>query len=82
MGNPFEEILSAIEELLGDNTVPKNIKKRMDESKGILLQESDSPSIRANKALSKLDELSEETNIPAYTRTQIWNIVSMLETVK
>ena len=82
MENPFEEILSAMDELLSDNTVPKNIKKKMEESKNVLMDENDSPSIRANKALSKLDELSEETNIPAYTRTQIWNIVSMLETVK
>jgi len=82
MENPFEEILSAIEELINDNTVPKNIKKKMDESKKFLLEENQAPTIRANKALSKLDELSEETNIPAYTRTQIWNIVSMLETIK
>ncbi|MBU0461926.1 MAG: UPF0147 family protein, partial [Nanoarchaeota archaeon] len=36
-------------------------------------------SIRINKALSELDEISDDTNLQAYTRTQIWNIASMLE---
>ncbi|HLD48861.1 MAG TPA: UPF0147 family protein, partial [archaeon] len=35
--------------------------------------------VRINTAISLLEEISNDPNIPIYTRTQIWNIVSMLE---
>jgi len=38
-------------------------------------------SIRINKALNELDEIADDTNIQSYTRTQIWNIVSLLEKI-
>ena len=31
-----------------------------------------------DKALQELDEISDDPNIPSFTRTQIWNIVSIL----
>ena len=35
--------------------------------------------VRINGAISILDEVANDPNIPVYSRTQIWNIVSMLE---
>jgi uncharacterized protein (UPF0147 family) len=37
--------------------------------------------IKVNKALSELDEISDDTNIQTFTRAQIWNIASMLERI-
>jgi len=34
-----------------------------------------------NKALDELDELVSDNNIQQYTRTQIWNVVSLLEKI-
>lgn len=74
----LNQIIEAIKELLEDNTVPRNVKRKLETSKNIL-ESNDELSIKVNKVLNELDELSEDTNVQSYTRTQIWNIVSMLE---
>src|SRR3989338_8086517 len=37
--------------------------------------------IKVNKALNGLGELSNDVNLQAYTRTQIWDIMSSLEKI-
>jgi len=81
MVKEFEEVFFAIDEILEDVTVPRNVKKKLAETKELLQKEDVAVSIRINQALNKLEELSEETNINPFTRTQIWNVVSMLESI-
>jgi len=76
----INEALDALEELSNDNTVPKNIKQKL-ESIISGLKEKKELSIMVNRALNDLDEISDQNDIQSYTRTQIWNIVSLLETV-
>ena len=38
-------------------------------------------SIKVNKAMNELDDIASDINLQAYTRTQIWNIVSSLEKI-
>ena len=77
----IRDIVDAIEELLEDNTVPKNVKKKLELISVALKEDGEDISIRINKALSELDELSDDTNLESFTRTQIWNIASMLESI-
>jgi len=74
------EIMGGLEELQKDSTVPKNVKIRIQNTMDILNGKTDL-SIRINKALNELDEIADDTNIQSYTRTQIWNIVSLLEKI-
>ncbi len=74
------ELLSQIEE---DHSVPKNIRFRiktaidaLSEDDGKLL------GVKTSKALEELEAASDETNLPTYTRTQIWQVVSILESTK
>ncbi len=76
-----KEVIDALSELNDDNTVPRNIKNKISAAIQILEDDSDL-SIRVNKVLNELDEIADETNIQAYTRTQLWNIVSMLESMQ
>lgn len=71
-------IINALEELAQDNTVPRNIKAQVANIIEFLKEDEELP-VRVNKALSELDVISDDTNIQPYTRTQIWNIASMLE---
>lgn len=71
-------IVEALGELQEDTTVPKNVKERI-KATIICLKDSCEVSMRIDRALQELDEVSEESNLQAYTRTQIWSIVSMLE---
>jgi uncharacterized protein (UPF0147 family) len=81
MDERLQNISEALEELLSDNTVPRNIKTKVDIVIKTLQDETQELSIKINKALSELDEISDDSNLQAFTRTQIWNIVSMLEMI-
>jgi uncharacterized protein (UPF0147 family) len=75
-----DDILESLSELQEDTTIPKNIKTKLQQIVEILKQDADT-SIKINKALNELEDISDDANIQPYTRTQLWNIVSMLETV-
>lgn len=81
MDEKVQGIIEALNELAEDNTVPRNIKNRVESMIGMLKEEGQDMSIKIDKALGELDEISEDSNLQPYTRTQIWNISSMLETV-
>lgn len=78
--DPIIKLLTGIVE---DRTVPRNIRAVAEEAKKELTEKSENSwDIRLSSAISVLDEIINDPNMPMYTRTQIWNIVSMLETVK
>ncbi|MGV8151206.1 MAG: UPF0147 family protein [Candidatus Woesearchaeota archaeon] len=74
----IDEITKAVNSLKDDESVPKNIKAKLD---GIIinLSEEGEISLKVGKSLHVLDEISEDLNIQSFIRTQIWNISSMLE---
>jgi len=75
------EAIEALDELRHDNTVPKNIKTKLETIISSLKDEKE-VSIMINRALNELDEISDNNNIQPYTRTQIWNVVSLLESLQ
>lgn len=75
----FEDIITLIQQVAEDKTVPRNIREKCLSSIEILKTHKDPVDIRINAVISNLDEVSNDPNIPMYTRTQIWNIVSLLE---
>ncbi|MEM5804563.1 MAG: UPF0147 family protein [Candidatus Aenigmatarchaeota archaeon] len=75
----FEDIIAMLQQVADDRTVPRNIRDRILESIETLKKDSEPADLRINTVISYLDEVSNDPNIPMYTRTQIWNIVSMLE---
>ena len=78
--DPIVKLLTGIIE---DRTVPRNIRAAAEEAKKELTENTtDSWDIRLSSAISVLDEIINDPNMPMHTRTQIWNVVSMLETVK
>jgi len=38
--------------------------------------------VRASNAISILDEIGQDPNMPPYTRVKLWNVASILEAVK
>ncbi len=76
-----QNILDSIEildEIIEDTGVPKNVRALCEEVKIELLKDEDTK-VKIDSALQKLDTLSDNIQIPSYTRMQIWNIVSILE---
>lgn len=77
--------LSAVSELmeavLSDNSVPRNIRAVVDSA----LQKIRSPEEKAvavSTAIYQLDDISNDINMPSHTRTEIWGIISELESIK
>ena len=77
----FEEAEQLISIMLEDRTVPRNIKRKAQEALNHLHQ-NDSPAVLASNAISYVDDLSQDPNCPYHTRTLIYKILSLLETVK
>ncbi len=72
-------ILTTISE---DNTTPRNIRRAAKEALDILSNKELSQAVRAANAISIMDDISLDPNMPLYTRTRIWNVVSLLEVIK
>lgn len=74
----FKLITDSLIEVKDDSSIPKNIKEKLEEIIIILNGGIDS-SIKINKALNILEDVADDSNLEAYTRTQILNVVSLLE---
>lgn len=74
----FEEVIDYLKELEEDNTIPRNIKMKISQIIKMLEEEGDSNIIK-NRVMDELDDISNDTNLQSFTRTQIWHVVSMLE---
>ena len=74
----ISEVIEFLSSLQEDSGVPKNIKSKIQE---IIksLEDSSDLSIKINKALTELEGIAEDTNMQSYTRTQVWNVISLLE---
>lgn len=77
--NPIVELL---EQIANDRTVPKNIRAAVEESRTALTGEGDDVKVKISTAIGYLDDIINDPNMPMYTRTQIWNVVSMLEQMR
>ena len=78
----FEDVIPLIQQIANDRTVPRNIRSRCEDSIKTLQNEKEDLALRVNTVISSMDEISNDPNIPIYTRTQVWNIVSILESMQ
>ena len=73
-----DNVVSSLAEIQADATVPKNVRTKIESIISTLKEDTELP-IKVNKALNELDELANDVNLQPYTRTQIWNVMSVLE---
>lgn len=76
----LNNVVSALSDLEKDSTVPKNVKDKVQKIMSVLNEDMDVP-IKVDKAIQELDDMADDVNLQPYTRTQIWNVVSLLEKV-
>lgn len=77
----IEQIKRQMDFLLNDTSVPKNVRSAIKEAKDKLSTEEDYV-IRVSSAIYNMDMISNDINLPAQARTSVWNILSMLESIK
>ncbi len=76
-----QEIVSLMDLLIEDTSVPKNIRKAVSEARAQMLSQGEL-STRSSSAIYSLEAVSEDINMPMHARTQIWTMLSALESVK
>ena len=76
----INEVLAVLEEIMGDATVPKNVKLHLQTSIQALRMNGEL-SLKISRVMNELDEIANDSNVESYTRSQIWNVVSLLETL-
>jgi len=75
------EIIELIDNVSSDTSVPKNIRRALVEAKE-RLKTSEELSTRVSSAVYSIEAVSEDINMPMHARTQIWAILSALESTK
>ncbi|MDD3493123.1 MAG: UPF0147 family protein [Candidatus Thermoplasmatota archaeon] len=77
----LEQICMQLQELHEDASVPRNIRRGAKEAREILRRDGESVDVRVASAITVLDDLVNDPNVPIHGRTAIWNIMSQLESV-
>jgi len=78
----IKQALGVLNEVSNDNTTPRNIRRAAKEAMDALQAVSNTIGVRASNAISILDEIGQDPNMPPYTRVKLWNVASILEAVK
>ena len=76
-----KEILEMLNGIISERGVPRNIKTSIEESM-MLLNNSGHEEEKIANIVFVLDEASNDPNVLTHTRTQIWNAISFLESMK
>jgi len=78
----IKQALAVLGEVSEDNTTPRNIRRAAKDSMAALQTTEYTPAVRASNAVSMLDEILQDPNMPPYTRVKLWNVMSLLEAIK
>ena len=80
--NKIVQAINTINIVVDNTNIPRNIRKVAKEVVDGLKDKKLSPGVRAANALSVLEEVSQDPNVPSFARVTLWNAVSILEGVR
>jgi uncharacterized protein (UPF0147 family) len=78
----FELALQTLTQIASNPTTPKNIKKTISDLITNLKSSQDPMPIRVANAISQLDDITQDPNMPSYVRVTLWQAVSTLESIR
>lgn len=74
--------ISTLVEISTNPSTPRNIKKDLTDLITELKKQNSPVSVRAANAISALDDISQDPNMPSYVRVTLWQAVSALERIR
>jgi len=74
--------IDTLNQITSSNSTPKTIKKSITDLVADLNNTEYSLSVRAANTISLLDDVTQDPNMPSYVRTQLWQAVSKLESIR
>jgi uncharacterized protein len=78
----MKEAIETLNQIVSSNSTPKTIKKSITDLIADLNNQEHSLSVRAANTISLLDDVTQDPNMPSYVRTQLWQAVSKLESIR
>ena len=78
----LNQAIKALEEIASNPSTPRNIKKNITDLALELKKQEYPVSVRASNAISVLDDITQDPNMPSYVRVTLWQAVSALERIR
>ncbi len=78
----MKEAIDTLDQIFKSSSTPKTIKKSISDLIVELKNEEFALSVRAANTISLLDDVTQDPNLPSYVRTQLWQAVSKLESIR
>jgi uncharacterized protein (UPF0147 family) len=78
----IRQAVAVLEQVSEDTTTPRNIRRAAKDSVSALQGTEFTPAVRASNAISLMDEILQDPNMPQYTRVKLWNVMSVIEAIK
>ena len=78
----MESALQTLNQLATSHSTPKNFKKTISDLIIELQTDEYSISVIAANAISTLDDITQDPNVPSFVRTTLWQAVSVLESIR
>lgn len=73
---------ASLQQIADSNITPRNIRKIVKDSIVVLQDTKLSVAVRAANAISMLDEVAQDPNMPSFARVTLWSAVSELESIR
>ena len=73
---------ASLQQIADSNITPRNIRKIVKDSIAMLQDAKVSMAVRAANAISMLDEVAQDPNMPSFARVTLWSAVSELESIR
>ena len=74
--------VTSLQQIADSNITPRNIRKTVKDSIVMLQDSKQSIAVRAANAVSILDEVGQDPNMPSFARVTLWSAVSELESIR
>ena len=74
--------VTSLQQIVDSNITPRNIRKIVKDSVTMLQDVKLSLAVRAANAVSMLDEVAQDPNMPSFARVTLWSAVSELESIR
>ena len=78
----LKEAVDTLNQIASNPSTPKTIKKNISDLVNDLQSDEYSMSVRAANAISMLDDITQDPNMPSYVRVTLWQAVSKLESIR
>jgi len=77
----FEKTIATIQYLLEDSTTPRMVREKLTRMVAYLEDENGDDQHKISTALSEIEDMSSDVNIPPYVRTHLYGVSSQLESI-